>query len=257
MRRPMVVANWKMYTRAADAQVLATVIRNSVAHIDLIEVVLCPPAIWLSELAAIVGRGGRIELGAQNMHFEPEGPFTGEISPLMVRDLARYVIVGHSERREHFGETDLEVNEKVIAALKAGLSPIICIGEKKKSASCPKEVLGQLKEALMHVPKEHYKDIVIVYEPIWSISTTNHTHGHADPDYVVRVITALREIVLRDCPILYGGSVNSKNIKEYAGRPEIDGVLVGAASLRASEFVNICHTWAGNKNFKNGAGIEN
>lgn len=247
MRRPLIVGNWKMYTRAADAQVLATMVRNGIANIDLIEVVMCPPVIWLSEAASIIGNSPKISLGAQNMFYEDEGAYTGEISPLMIRDLAKYVIVGHSERREHFGETDFDVNEKVLAALKAGLSPIVCVGEKKKATTHPKEALNQLKEALMHVPKASYKDIIVAYEPVWAIGT-----GHnADAEYAAKVISQLREIVLRDSPILYGGSVNSKNASEFGARPEIDGLLIGGASLRAAEFVNICRVWADKKNFKN------
>lgn len=247
MRRPMVVGNWKMYTEAADAHILATTIRNYVANIHGIEVVLCPPAIWLSEVLSVIGKGGKIHLGAQNMFYEPEGAYTGEISPLMIRDVAKYVIVGHSERREHFGETDLDVNEKVISALKAGLSPIICVGEKKKSVRYPSGVINQLKEALAHVPKKNYKDIIVAYEPVWAIGTGEN----ADPEYAAKVITALREVVLRDSPILYGGSVNSKNAAGFGNRPEIDGLLVGGASLRAADFVKICSTWADKKSFKN------
>lgn len=250
MRRAMVVANWKMYTDLADATVLATTVRNYVAGIGGVEVVLCPPSIWLTEISSIVGKGGRIKLGAQNIFYEPEGAFTGEISPLMVRDVANYVIVGHSERREHFGETDLEVNEKVIASLRAGLSPIICVGEKKKSTKYPSQPVNQLKEALSHVPKKYYKQIVVAYEPIWAISTQGDRNRNADIDHVIKVTAALRELVLRDSPILYGGSVNSSNAKIYAQRPEIDGALVGAASLRAADFVKVCQIWGENKSFK-------
>lgn len=246
MRRPMVVANWKMYTNASDAAILAITIRNNVAGINNVEVVLCPPTIWLTEVSSIIGKGGKVHLGAQNIFYESEGAYTGEISPMMVKDVADYVIVGHSERREHFDETDLEVNEKVIAALRAGLSPIICVGEKKKSEKYPHEPINQLKEALMHVPKKYYKQIVVAYEPIWAIGTGKN----ADPEYVVKVIAALRELVLRDSPILYGGSVNSKNTEEYGKRPGIDGLLVGGASLRASEFIKICGIWSESKSFK-------
>lgn len=250
MRRPMVVANWKMYTSVADAAILATTVRNNVAKIDKIEVVLCPPSIWLTEVSSIIGKGGKVHLGAQNIFYESEGAYTGEISPLMVKDVADYVIVGHSERREHFGETDLEVNEKVIAALRAGLSPIICVGEKKKSTKYPKVPVDQLKEALSHVPKKYYKQIIVAYEPLWAISTPGDRDRSADVEYVVRVVSSLRELVLRDSPILYGGSVNSKNAKIYGTRPEIDGVLVGAAGLRAADFVKVCSIWSEAKNFK-------
>lgn len=246
MRRPIIIGNWKMYTGSADAHILATTIRNYVANIEGIEVVLCPPSIWLSEVAGIVGRGGKVNLGAQNMYYESEGAFTGEISPMMIRDLAKYVIVGHSERREYFGETDEDINEKVIAAVRAGLSPIICVGEKKKSTKFPEMAVNQLKKALLHVPKKYYKDIVVAYEPVWAIGT-GHT---AEPEYVARVISSLRELVLRDSPILYGGSINSKSALSFGERPEIDGLLVGGASIRADEFVKICANWSIKKSFK-------
>ena len=246
MRRSMVVGNWKMYTNLADAHILATTVRNHVAGLEHVEIVLCPPMIWLSEVRGVIGRGGRVQLGAQNVFYEPEGPYTGEISPVMIHDVARYVIVGHSERREHFGETDMDVNEKVIASLRAGLSPIICVGEKKKSSKFPEQAVNQLKYALSGVAKKYYKEIVVSYEPVWAIGTGDV----AEPEYVAKVVAQLREVVLRDSPILYGGSVNSKNAEGFGRRPEIDGLLVGGASLRANEFVKICKTWAEVKSFK-------
>jgi len=240
MKRSIIVGNWKMYaTNVADAYVIATAVRNNVADIKDIEVVLCPPDIWLSEVAAIIKKNPKIKLGAQNMYFEPDGAYTGEISPLMIKEMADYVIVGHSERREYFGESDLEVNEKVIAALKAGLIPIICVGERKKGLSAT-EPARELKEALDHVPKKYFKNIVIAYEPIWAIGTGQN----ADAEYVAKVATVLRELVTIDTPILYGGSVKSANISDYAERPELDGVLVGGASIRAAEFVKICKIWS-------------
>ncbi|MEK9155784.1 MAG: triose-phosphate isomerase [Patescibacteria group bacterium] len=247
MRRPIVVGNWKMYTRAADATILATTLRDNLARLPEAEIVLCPPAVWISEVLAVVGRG-RIELGAQNMYFEVEGAFTGEISPLMIRDVAKYVIIGHSERREHFGETDEIVNEKTIAALEAGLVPIVCVGERKKKNN-PAEPVAELKAALEEIPKKRLTDIVVAYEPVWAIGTGDN----AAPEYVARVINQLREVGLAETPVLYGGSVNSKNIAAYAARPEIDGVLVGGASIRSSEFVKICETWARVKHFRSQA----
>lgn len=246
MRRPIIVGNWKMYTNAADAHVLSTTIRNNVANLEGVEVVLCPPVIWLSELAGIVGRGGKVKLGVQNIFHEPEGAYTGEISPMMVRGLAEYAIVGHSERRRIFGETSIDINEKVLAALKSGLSPIICVGELKKSSRFPELAVKELTEALMHVPKKYLSKVVVSYEPVWAIGTGDV----ADPEYVSKVITALREIVHSESPVLYGGSVDSKNAVGFAKRPEIDGLLVGGASLRANEFVKICRIWSENKSFK-------
>lgn len=246
MKRPIIVGNWKMFTKSADANILATTVRNNVTDLDGIEIILCPPAIWLSEVASIVGKGNRVKVGAQNMFHETEGAYTGEISPSMVKDVASYVIVGHSERREYFGESDMDVNEKVLAALKIGLTPIICVGERRKKGEIS-EPVRELKEALTHVPAKNYKDVVVAYEPVWAIGTGDD----AGPEYVAKVTTKLREIVHADTPILYGGSVNSKNIEGYAKRPEIDGVLVGGASLRAAEFVKICRAWSLSKSFKN------
>jgi len=237
-----------MYMRSADALILATSIRNNVIDFEGIEIVLCPPAIWLSEIARVVPKGGKIELGGQNIYFEEEGPYTGEISPLMLKDIANYVIIGHSERREFFGETDFDVNEKVLSAVSAGLVPIICVGERKRKNN-PSEPINELKNALEHLPKKFYKDIIVAYEPVWAISSKSGGIG-ADPEYSAKIITKLREIVHFETPILYGGSVTAKNAESYAKRPEIDGVLVGGASLRATEFVKICRAWSLTKSFK-------
>lgn len=245
MPRSIIAGNWKMYaTSIADAHVLATTVRNGVAHLDNIDVVLCPPALWLSEIKHIVGHGGRLEIAAQNMYFEPEGAYTGEISPLMVKELAKYVIIGHSERREYFGETNFDVNEKVLAAIKAKLIPIVCVGEKKEGGIAG--VSRQLTEALDRVPKKYLKEIVVAYEPIWAIGTGKN----AEPEYAAKVATKLREHVHADTPILYGGSVKSANIEGYAKRPELNGVLVGGASVRAAEFVKICQSWSHVKDVK-------
>lgn len=241
----MIVANWKMHTRASDAYVLATTIRNQVSDVEGIEVVICPPIVWLSEISEILKRDGKVNVGAQNMFYEMEGAFTGETSPLMIRDMAKYVIVGHSERREHFGETDFDVNEKVLAALKCGLSPIICVGEKTKSAPIS-DAVKQLKEALEHVPKNQYKDIVVAYEPVWAVGTENP----ASIEHITRAFTEIREIVLRDSPILYGGSVDEKEAEKYAKAPQIDGLLVGSVSLKVNAFISICKTWSRAKSFK-------
>jgi len=251
MKRSIIVANWKMYaTSIADAHVLATSVRNNILGLKNIEIVLCPPAIWLTEIADIVRKGGKISLGAQNMFYEPDGAYTGEISPLMIQEVADYVIIGHSERRENFGETDMDVNEKVLAALKADLAPIICVGEKSKSASL-EQPIRELKEALRNIPKKYFKEIIVCYEPVWAISSPKK-QDNADPMYVAKAVNKLREIVHIDTPILYGGSVSSSNISEYAARPEIDGVMVGGASVRSGEFVKICRNWSYAKSLKLG-----
>lgn len=241
----MIVGNWKMHTRAADAHILATAVRNYAINVPEVEMVVCPPFVWLSEVAHVLNKG-KAHLGAQNMYFELEGAYTGEVSPLMIKDLAQYVIIGHSERREYFEETDLDVNEKVIAALKVGLFPIVCVGEKKKSSRYPQKVVDQLKGALASIPKKHYKDLIVAYEPIWAIGTGME----AEPEYAAKVITQLRTVVKLETPILYGGSVNSKNTAGFAGHPEIDGLLVGGASLKAAEFCKIAQVWHDKKGFK-------
>lgn len=245
MRRPMVVANWKMNTRASDAYILATTVRNAVAPIEGIEVVICPPAIWLSDVAQIVKKDGKVNVGAQNMFYEPEGAYTGEISPLMIVDIAKYVILGHSERRNYFHENDIFVNEKVAAALKYGLSPIICVGEKTQKSPLS-DAVNQLEQALTHIPKNRYGDIVVAYEPVWAIGGNKV----ATMEHIVKAMTKLREVVGRDTPVLYGGSVNVDEVDNLAKRPEIDGVLVGSASIRAASFIKICQVWSQFKNFK-------
>lgn len=251
MRRPMVVANWKMYTRPSDAYILATTMRNMIAQIEGVEVVVCPPLVYLSEISDILKRDGKVNVGAQNMFYEPEGPYTGEVSPLMIRDMAKYVIVGHSERRSHFAETDTIVNEKVAAALKYGLCPIICVGEHTKNESI-KFITNQLEEALYDIPKKQYENIVIAYEPVWAIGTGTA----ASLDHAVKIITALREIVGLKTTILYGGSVDDKEALKFSKHHQIDGLLVGTASLRASVFINIVKTWAEAKSFKGSVNIE-
>jgi triosephosphate isomerase len=246
MRRSIIAGNWKMYAVSiADANILATTIRNNVAKIPNVETILCPPTIWLSEVAQIIKKAPTIKLGAQNVCEEAEGAFTGETSVLMVKEVADYTIVGHSERRGIYGETNLDVNDKTLLALKAGLTPIICVGEKKKSAKSAQPI-SELKSALDGIPKKYYKNIIIAYEPVWAIGTGLN----ADAEYAAKVITRLREFVHADTPILYGGSVKSGNIAEYAKRPEIDGVLVGGASVRAAEFVKICKIWSETKDIK-------
>ncbi len=248
MKRSIIVGNWKMYLASmADAHILATSVRNGIEGLRTEEIILCPPSIWLSEIAQIVGRG-KIQLGAQNMFYECEGAFTGETSPEMIKEMGKYVIVGHSERRKFFGENDLDINEKTIAAVKAGLTPIVCVGENKKSEKIS-EPIDQLKKAISSLPKTSLSEIIVAYEPIWAITSKN-AQNNAEPEYVAKVMTKLREYVHRDTPVIYGGSVKPGNIQEYAKRPEIDGVLVGSASVVAKDFIAICKSWAKIKNFK-------
>lgn len=237
MRRPLVIANWKMHTNLSDALVLATAVRDGVENIDGIEVVLCPPSIWLSEVSQVIRKEiGHLGLGAQNIHYLFEGNYTGEISAPMVRDVAKYVIVGHSERRKYFTESNEVISRKAAAAIDGGLIPIICVGEENKNENSASGVVKQLKETLASVNKNEYDKIIIAYEPVWAVGA----NVSATPEYCAKVITSLREIVSAETPIIYGGDVNAGNIYSYMQRPEIDGVLIGRSSLKASEFVKIC-----------------
>lgn len=237
MRRPLVIANWKMYTNLSDAVVLATSVRDNIENIDGIEVVLCPPVIWLSEVSQVIHKEiGHLGIGAQNIHYLSEGNYTGEISALMVRDVAKYVIVGHSERRKHFAEKNEVISRKAAAAIDAGLVPIVCVGENHKNESSALEVVDQLKETLSCINTNEYDQIIVAYEPVWAVGASES----ATPEYAAKVITSLREIVSSQTPIIYGGDVNTGNVYHMIARPEIDGVLVGRESLIVNEFVKIC-----------------
>lgn len=254
MRRPLIVGNWKMNTTLADASILATSIKNIVSDLD-IDVVLCPPFVWLYPVSEILEHSPKnIHLGAQNMWHQDHGPLTGEISPLMVKSLAKYVILGHSERREHFKEDGDLVNEKIHAALKHNLKPIVCVGEKEKLQERTIEggdmsVITQLKEAIDGITKEDIENVIIAYEPIWAIGTGQAATGA----YANNVISQMREMLANKyndaaaqrIRILYGGSVDEDNIREYLYQPEIDGALVGGASLKVKEFIKICKEAAG------------
>jgi len=237
MRRPIVVANWKMYTNLSDALVLATSVRDGTENISGVEMIICPPVIWLTDIAEIIQRKiSHLALGAQNIHYLSEGEYTGEISAPMVKDTAKYVIVGHSERRKNFAETNSIVARKVATAIDTGLSPIVCVGEEKKDQNLAGEIVKDLKDSLAHIAAKDYKKLVIAYEPVWAVGAKEP----ATPEYASKVINQLREVVSAETPIIYGGTVDSSNVYEFVRRPEIDGVLVGRTSLRAKEFIKIC-----------------
>lgn len=259
MRRPLVVGNWKMNTTLADATILATSVKNVVADLD-IDVVLCPPYVWLYPLSEILEHSAKnIHLGAQNMWHLDHGPMTGEISPPMVKSMAKYVILGHSERRANCGEDNELVNDKLHAALKYKLTPILCVGEKKKIPqedidSGKFDVIEELSESLDGITKDDIEDIIICYEPVWAISRgTDESKNPADGAYVNLVIEKIRGFLAKKytsdiaerLKILYGGSVDEDNIREYLYQPEIDGALVGGASLKVKEFIKICKEAAG------------
>ena len=243
MRIPFIAGNWKMNTTAAEAERLVLEMLEKLDSISGAEKVLCPPFVSLVAINMML-QGSSIRLGAQNMYFESKGAYTGEVSPLMLKELCEFVILGHSERRWYFGETDEIVNKKVKAALVNKLKPILCVGERleENEAGKTEEVVSrQLRGALNGM--EPVPDFVIAYEPIWAIGTGKAASGKqatATIQFIRDVVAKLwNESMAQDTRILYGGSVTSANIAEFISYAEIDGALVGGASLKAEEFVSI------------------
>ena len=243
MRIPLIAGNWKMNTTVAEAENLVRSILNRLDKIEGVGKVLCPPFVSLFTVRELL-KGSSIKLGAQNMYFETKGAYTGEISPLMLTELCEFVILGHSERRGYFGETDELVNRKIKAALANNLKPIMCIGEtpEDNKAGRAEEVLDrQLKRGLNNI--EPTRDIVIAYEPIWAIGTGKAASGEQSAAIIKFIRSTMAKLwdnyVAKDLRILYGGSVTSDNIAEFISQPEIDGALVGGSSLKPDDFVGI------------------
>jgi len=246
MRTPFVAGNWKMNKTVAEARALVSEMAAGLRAISGVEKVLCPPFTSLPALAALL-QGTDIGLGAQNMHWESKGAFTGEIAPAMVAEFCRYVILGHSERRTYFGETDETVNRKVLAAQAIGLIPIVCVGETltQYEAGQTAAVVGQqIRAGLKGLDPTFAAQIVIAYEPVWAIGTGKASTGENANAVVREVIRpALAELygaeIARGTRVLYGGSVTAANAAEFFAQAEIDGALVGGASLKAEEFIAI------------------
>ena len=243
MRIPFIAGNWKMNTTVTEAEKLVLEMLDKLDRIEGVEKVLCPPFVSLVAINMML-QGSSIKLGAQNMYFETKGAYTGEISPVMLSELCEFVILGHSERRGYFGETDEIVNKKVKTALANKFKPILCVGERlaENEAGKTEEVINrQVTAALNGI--EPVRDLVIAYEPVWAIGTGKA----ASSAQAAATIQSIRDVVAKlwnksiaqDLRILYGGSVTSANIAEFISHPEIDGALVGGASLKAEEFVSI------------------
>ncbi|MFQ5840291.1 MAG: triose-phosphate isomerase [Candidatus Methylomirabilales bacterium] len=245
MRTPLIVGNWKMFTTVAEAQALAKGIRGVLAE-SRVTVAICPPLTALAAVAKVL-MGSGIHLGAQNMHWEEEGPFTGEVSPRMLADAGcRYVILGHSERRQYFAETDWSVNQKVHAALRHALTPIVCVGEtlvEREDGRTFQVVGGQVRGALARVRKDSAAGLVLAYEPVWAIGTGRTATPEQAQEVHAFVRKQLAEIwdgaSAARVLILYGGSVKADNAAELLAEPDIDGALVGGASLQVESFARI------------------
>jgi triosephosphate isomerase len=245
-RKPLIAGNWKMFKSVDEAVQLVQGIHAGVHKINNCVIVVCPPFTALSAVGKALG-DTLIELGAQNMNPNSEGAFTGEISPVMLKDLrCRYVILGHSERRQHFGETDAFVNQKVKTALKYNLIPIVCVGEtldQREARQYFEVVKRQMDQSLADIAKEDVTKIVIAYEPVWAIGTGRTASPEEAEQMHSYIRRLLNEKYGQDAGqkiwILYGGSVKPDNIASLMAKPNVDGALVGGASLKAESFSEI------------------
>lgn len=246
MRTPFVAGNWKMNKTIVETRELLAALQTGLRGIAGVERVVCPPFTSLITASEALNGTG-IGLGAQNMHWEEKGAFTGEVAPAMVRELCGYVIIGHSERRAYFGETDETVNKKLLAAQKAGLTPIVCVGEtlaQYEAGQTSEVVSSQTRLGLKGVSAEFAPRVVVAYEPVWAIGTGKASSGkNAQSVHGAVIRPALAELFGAEAAqairILYGGSVTAANAGEFFSQPDIDGALVGGASLKADEFLAI------------------
>ncbi len=246
MRKPIIAGNWKMNKTIPEAKTLVSGLVGKLAGKNDVEVVFCPPFTALSTVKELI-KGTPYGLGAQDLFWKEQGAYTGEVSPLMLKDIGcDYVIIGHSERRQYFGETDETVNQKVKAALSVDIKPIICVGEslaQREAGETDALIKGQTEKALKDIDVAAIPTIVIAYEPIWAIGTGKSSSA-ADANQVIGLIrnTVAKlygQAVADQIRIQYGGSVKPENIKEYMSQPEIDGALVGGASLEVDSFLKL------------------
>ncbi len=252
-RRKIVAGNWKMNLDRAKARELTAAVAARRGEAAAVELVLCPPAAYLETVGTALGGSAAVALGAQNMHDKPSGAFTGEVAPPMLLDLGcRYVILGHSERRTLFGETDPIVNAKTKAALAAGLTPIVCVGEtleEREAGRTQAVVTQQIRGSLGGLSADDLAKVVIAYEPVWAIGTGKV----ATPQQAQEVHALIRSllgtlaspVVAAGVRIQYGGSVKPDNAADLAAQPDIDGALVGGASLKADDFLGIAAAFNG------------
>jgi triosephosphate isomerase (TIM) len=246
MRKQFIAGNWKMTQTRASAVALASGLAKATAGIDAVDIAVCPPSCYLESVGKAIA-GSKVTLGAQNMYHEKDGAFTGELSASMLCDLGcKYVILGHSERRHILGETDAAINKKVHAALAAGLTPIVCVGEllaEREAGRTLDVIRTQFDGSLAGLTAEQLTKLVIAYEPVWAIGTGKvATPQQAEEVHLdLRKIMAERynQIVADKVCIQYGGSVKPDNAADLLGQPNIDGALVGGASLKVDQFMGI------------------
>jgi len=247
MRKPIIAGNWKMNKTPSEAVELVNELKPLVKDAEA-EVVVCPPFVCLPAVAQAL-EGSNIALGAQNMHFEEKGAFTGEIAPGMLKELGvKYVIIGHSERRQYFAETDETVNKKVHAAFAHDLTPIVCVGEtleEREQGVTEKVVEKQTRAALAGLSKENAEKTVIAYEPVWAIGTGKTATSQQANEVIAFIRGIIADMFGKDVAekvrIQYGGSMNAGNASELMAMPDIDGGLIGGASLKAEDFSKVVH----------------
>lgn len=247
MRTPLIVANWKMNQTIEESLKFATHLEKGFPMFGKVEMVICPPHTALYSLSVILAEQGKVKLGGQNCHWEDHGAFTGEVSPVFLKELdCEYVIIGHSERRHLFGETDEVINKKLQSVFENEMTPIFCIGEteeERKSGKTIKVVTNQLSKGLEGLNKDYLSKLVIAYEPVWAIGTGKN----ATSDEAEEVHQTIRnwytkqagDEIAKKIRILYGGSVKPDNIGDFMKKSDIDGALVGGASLKVDSFLQI------------------
>ena len=242
MRKPIIAGNWKMHKTIKEAVEFVNEIKGNLND-EAVDAVICAPFTLLKDLKEAT-EGTNVKVGAQNMHFEENGAFTGEISPLMLKELdIDYVVIGHSERREYFNETDKTVNKKVLKALEVGIDPILCCGEtlEQRETDKTKDVVKeQIIAGLKDVKEEDLKKVVIAYAPIWAIGTGKTATAEQANDvisYIREVVASVYGDLANEVRIQYGGSVKPGNVVEIMGQSDIDGALVGGASLQPADYI--------------------
>lgn len=251
MRKPFIAGNWKMNTDSASAVALAAGLAKELSSVDTVDVAVCPPFVYLQSVAAALS-ASNIALGSQNVYFEEKGAFTGEISCAMLKDTScAYAIIGHSERRHVLGETDAMINKKISAAISGGLLPIFCVGElleERQGGTTNEVVAGQIKNGLEGICAESIQAVTVAYEPVWAIGTGLT----ATPEQAQEVHAMIRGLltdlygneIAQTIRIQYGGSAKPGNTAELMSQPDVDGLLVGGASLKVEDFAAMVKTVA-------------
>ena len=252
MRHPLIAGNWKMFETSSEARILISELLPGLLEVQGVDIVICPPFTAILPVAALL-EGTGISVGAQNMHWEVSGAYTGEVSAPMLAEFCKYVIIGHSERRAYFGETDGSVNRKVQAAITHGLIPIMCVGETldENEAGITREIVTrQVESGLEGLDNTTIGKFIIAYEPVWAIGTGRAATAEGANQVVADIIRVTLGKMFGDSlaqavRILYGGSVKASNAAEFFRQPDIDGALVGGASLKKAEFIPIVKAAAG------------